>query len=479
MIIPRLAVLGTKARPLLAGFTPNFLRANLGIRARLGLFLYREQTMKSARFLIVMLVLLAPALFVNAEDNGPSAQDSDIKELELFNHVGGAWTYRHLQWNRGAPPTEWRSSHRIESVEDGIASVRYSQPRHPDHNRRTGTHAIDLDNIPESFSAALDPGLPRKTFTVGSHNLECVRVHEVEDGVHVTRWVSVSYHPLIVKESRLLSNYVETTTMETFDITPPDPFQLYRVQGRSWKQRTTMDMGGMGPMVHITRNEVVKVTDESATLRFTMLDGDGNEFASPTEVEIKFTDDEHHGGHEGAQVVLQRKEITTEAGTFMCVTHDGQIWSSEIYPGLMVKYDMGETKMELIEFNDGHEPWDFYGTVGNYVEGTLHMEPEGEGTFRFEVIRVEDDKTTLKIHFFEEMDEETMERDEILNTFTEDGELELVEEVTITIGAGTFACLKWADKNHDEVVWTYKGVPLMFRSVEDSIRFEATKLYIQ
>jgi len=411
------------------------------------------------RVLVVMLLVTVHVCYVTAEDEAPAAQI----DMPLFQYAGASWSYRHLSWTRGGPPVEWHSSHRFDHANEDAATIRFNSPNHPQRNQREGTLAFDLKYPPQYAVEAAKPGQPREDLVVEGQTYECIRVRITEPGVHITSWVSVQYFPLVVKESRVTATTVETRIMTGFRTVSIDPHAVFRVLGRSWTHRAAFEIDGMEPFVSMTRHEVVSLSVESATVRMTTLDGDGEPVMESTDYEIEFPEVWQSSGIEP-----ERKEITTPAGTFRCVRYvDEGPWMSEVYAGMLVRHEAEDMVMELYEFSDGHDPKRFYRTVGNYyVEHHLQTKPFRHERFtRYEVIEVSEDSAKARIVEVDR-DGDPIGRpvefdvaiDEMLGQ--PGAPYEELGERVIDTPAGRFACKLIEYENQDARAWRYLGLTM-------------------
>ncbi len=152
----------------------------------------------------------------------------------------------------------------------------------------------------------------------------------------------------------------ETKTGDT------DAFALYKKQGRTWTWKSTSKMAGTENVAYM-KYEVIKVADDHAMVKMTMLDKDKkpNEYVKPQEQKIEFKTAE--GGEaegEAPEVETTDETVKVEAGEFECTKTEMESngtkttsWMSKKYPGLLVKAtsktDSYESTMELVEFKDG------------------------------------------------------------------------------------------------------------------------------
>jgi Ca2+-binding EF-hand superfamily protein len=142
-------------------------------------------------------------------------------------------------------------------------------------------------------------------------------------------------------------------------------FTLYTKEGRSWTVKSTMKMQGMDDMVSYMKTEVVKVGDDFAEIKMTMLDKDKKEMAgmSPTTTKISFRVPKASGTpKEGPKVETKEETIKVEAGEFECIVTTVEAngskttsWTSKKFAGLLVKTTTSgaaEMTMELVEFKE-------------------------------------------------------------------------------------------------------------------------------
>ncbi len=124
---------------------------------------------------------------------------------------------------------------------------------------------------------------------------------------------------------------------------PDEPYAIYRKVGTYWKHKVTTRVGP--EEVTYISYEVIKTSDESATLKMTVFDAQGEELSS-TETEQSLQ--RPYGPLPQGDV-----RIEVEAGTFVCiVTEFSEIktWLSQEYGGLLVKTSGPVLELELVEF---------------------------------------------------------------------------------------------------------------------------------
>ena len=137
-------------------------------------------------------------------------------------------------------------------------------------------------------------------------------------------------------------------------------FALYTKEGRSWTVKSTIKMEGMDPMVTYMKTEVVKVGDDFAEIKTTMLDKDKKEMMPGTTTKISFRVPKASGTPGIVPKVETKDEtIKVEAGEFECTvtTTDNAgtkttVWMSKKLSGLMVKMEAATVTSELVEFKD-------------------------------------------------------------------------------------------------------------------------------
>ncbi len=142
-------------------------------------------------------------------------------------------------------------------------------------------------------------------------------------------------------------------------------FALYTKEGRSWTMKTVAKVAGM-EMVTYMKTEVVKVGDDYAEIKVTMLDKDKNPMMGmePTTTKISFRVPKASGTpKEGPKVETKEETIKVEAGEFECIVttvenngYKTTAWTSKKYAGLAVKTSTTgsgtDTATELVEFKD-------------------------------------------------------------------------------------------------------------------------------
>lgn len=94
-------------------------------------------------------------------------------------------------------------------------------------------------------------------------------------------------------------------------------------------------------------NEVIRANEEQAVVKTTTLMG-GNPIGDPLETEHSLVKTDQPGGDEEDIPEWQEKEIEVKAGTFDCISIDGENWMMKKHPAIVVK----TAAMELVEFTD-------------------------------------------------------------------------------------------------------------------------------
>jgi hypothetical protein len=143
-------------------------------------------------------------------------------------------------------------------------------------------------------------------------------------------------------------------------------FALYTKEGRSWTVKHTVKMSGMEDMVSYIQTDVVKVGDDYAEIKMTMLDKDkkpNTSMGDPT-VKISFRVPKATGTpKEAPKVETKDGTVKVEAGEFECTVttvetngYRTTAWVSKKFAGLLVKSSTtgsgSETVSELVEFKE-------------------------------------------------------------------------------------------------------------------------------
>jgi hypothetical protein len=135
-----------------------------------------------------------------------------------------------------------------------------------------------------------------------------------------------------------------------------DPYMLYKKVGRSWTIKNVIKIEGFDDNVSYTKTEVVKVTENDATYKMTMLDADKKPYAGmePMELSIKFVVP-GATSNDAPKIETKDETIKVEAGEFECTLTEMagiKTWMSKKYPGLMVTSEHASGYSELIEFKE-------------------------------------------------------------------------------------------------------------------------------
>jgi hypothetical protein len=313
---------------------------------------------------ILMLGVVGVGLFaaaVIAEDAPEdAAPPPEVKAFHLFSERSMAWIERTVQHRRGSDPIEWHTWSSVEDLRDGTALVAFRSPGHPDPEQREGEHAIDLKYPPQAMQRWAEEPLTRETVDTGLMRMDCVRETVMKDGERVTRWVSVEYHPLVVREIRMTEDSITARMVLCLRDGHSDPYMLYRIPGRSWVMRSEAD----GEEASLTRYTVRGVTESGATVEVQHEDPEGELLSGPESRLVRFRDGALRLPDFGEPVVRQ-----TALGLMDCLPvakADGSTaWYSRQYPTLPVLQEVDGVRTELVEFRNGHDVKMFRDKTGN------------------------------------------------------------------------------------------------------------------
>lgn len=321
------------------------------------------------RRLAALVPLLLLAVTTVAQESPAPKTDPAVKLNNLYRQMGRAWGYKITAWTRAEGVEIATESATVLAVGEEDASCSAEGESADGSTRWTQTNTYRFDSQDELHLA--DAALPCEDVDTGFGVMRCKRHSATENDRQVTSWVSMEYHPLIVKQVELGVDYCRVKKLTSFASGETDPFLLYRMKGRRWLLKSSVSLGGGDPIVNYTRNEVTAVTATSAKTKMWLLDKDQKPMAGMeggTDLEIAFTvAAEQPRVAPGAAQPKQEKRKCT-AGEFDCVFTEAagtKSWSSTRWPGLPVYMESGTVTMELVEFDLGHDAMGAYRTAGN------------------------------------------------------------------------------------------------------------------
>ena len=309
--------------------------------------------MKRLSIALLMLLLVAPAIL--AQDEKPDNEAKpEVVLRKLYATEGRAWNYRIIHWSRGESPVVETTSDCVAKIKDGKAEIKGDTFDFEGDVMETRDSFLDLDGADDDEKALVADDLPLETLDMGFRKFECRKLVRKDDGVQVTTWTSTEYHPLIVKQVTFEGDYTEIRKLTSFVSAERDPWLLYRMDGRHWKTKTTIKLGGVN-QTNYSEYSVSNVTDSSADYTVLALDAQGTVVSSTTlPIEFKQVSTAQAPAK---PPTIEEKEC--EAGTFECyltVNNGTKIWSSTVWTGLTVALEMKGVTSELVEFDLGHSP---------------------------------------------------------------------------------------------------------------------------
>ncbi|MCC7510527.1 MAG: hypothetical protein IT464_14290 [Planctomycetes bacterium] len=441
------------------------------------------------RTLLVTIVLLAAAAAANLAQDAPKpAGPAPIRVMELYKVKGRAWSHRITEWHRGGSPNFTNERGEVTESDGKIARYKVRHTSEDGNSGGGGGGTVDISAPIDSDKAWADEKLPQETLEMAGRVWACRKHTTKRDGIEYKTWVSAEYHPLIVKQVALGQGYCQIRKLTSFDTAERDMWSLYRVVGRSWLQRMEINVGGNEPMVSYSRSTVKAVTVDGATVTNAMLDKDmkAQRGAVATDMKIEFKDLEVEAD---VPAPVGRENKTCKAGEFDCEVFEiGQhkYWNSAIWPSLIVFYDTGTFKTELVEFDLGHDPQRLYRTAGNYYLqksstsfGGMQMQQQN----RLEVNDVKDGKSKFTIISYDQQGNEQFRNDSELAIAESDGPRMPYSgqlEEGVTTPAGTFRCIKTVHEG-GITMWSLHGVTikLVMETKDMSMTQEVVELKLE
>ncbi|MCA8915867.1 MAG: hypothetical protein KDB90_10690 [Planctomycetes bacterium] len=430
------------------------------------------------------LMLLIPVVL--AQDAEPAKTlDPSIKLMELYARKGRNWSYRVVSWTRGSSPTVQTNSFQVSSVKDGSAKVTEETVSADGNSYSSSTYSVSIKSPSSDQLSYAAEGLSEETLDMGFRKFKCRKHVANSDGLQVTTWVSVEFHPLVVKRVKIASGSTEITKLNWFDTADVDPFQLYRKQGRRWTIRTVSGAGGAKTSSSM-EYRVKQVREDGATFTLSVLDADGKSmFSQDTDIPFNAPSMAMGGGRAGNTEMVTK---TCEAGDFQCYhMNDGgfESWSSIYWPGLTVATKMKNYSMELVDFETGHDEHQFFRTKGNfYVTSsytTVNGEKKPERTIRVEVTEVTESEATYTMTVSEPGGGKTTS-DILTHTFPADDEGEAVSyageiEQMVETPAGSYPALYTVSDayGHSES-WSWNGIVILAKMTGDGANPHTTEL---
>jgi hypothetical protein len=358
--------------------------------------------MKRACLALVILLLISPAVI--AQDDKP-VKPQAIELMALYKKAGRSWTHRVIHSIRGESPDVETSTTRVTRFEDDKAHC-VTESQSADRSRfSTSRFTIDPADVPEEAQAWGDAELPEETLDAGFRKFACKK-HQVKGEVRqTTAWISIEFHPLIVKQVTIEAETTSIRKLTAFNAAEVDPWQLYRLVGRSFKLK---GMEGDDVKAYF-QSTVTKSDIEGADMEVVQTDADGKQVGETTTARVDFTKRLGLVVPGGVDEVEPAGEeiVTVGAGEFECYIVELKEWKlyfSKTWVELPVKVEMGKGSFELVEFDLGHDAHKFYRTAGNFYEMTHTLRTanfNSDSRIRYEVKSVEDNTCAYEMQMLD------------------------------------------------------------------------------
>ncbi|MBK8206211.1 MAG: hypothetical protein IPK87_05355 [Planctomycetes bacterium] len=441
------------------------------------------------RTLLVSIALLVAAAAASIAQDAPKPPEpTPIRVMELYKVKGRAWSHRITEWHRGGKPGFTNEKGSITESDGKTASYRVRHTSEDGNSSGGGSGSVDISAPKDSDKAWADEKLPQETLEMAGRVWVCRKHTNKIDGIEINTWVSAEWHPLIVKQVHLGAGYCQIRKLTSFDSAERDMWSLYRVVGRSWLQRMEVSVGGNEPMVSYSRSTVKAVTADGATVTNAMLDKDKKAMpgAAAADMKIEFKDLEAEAD---VPAPVGRENKTCEAGDFDCEVFEvggAKYWNSAIWPSLIVFYDTGTVKTELVELDLGHDPQRLYRTAGNYYLqksstsfGGMQMEQQN----RLEVSEVKDGKSTFTTISYDQQGNEQFRNDsEMAIAESEGPRMPYTGQIEegVTTPAGSFRCIK-TEHEGGITMWMHHGIviKLVMETKDMSMMQEVIELKLE
>jgi hypothetical protein len=418
--------------------------------------------MKRAWLALVTLLLISPAIV--AQDGKPAKPAVEL--MTLYTKAGRSWTYRVIHSIRGESPDVETATTRITALEDGLAHC-VTESESADRSRfSTSRFTVNPADVPEEWKAWGDSELPEETLDTGFRKLPCKKHQVKTKTAQTTTWISVEYHPLIVKQVTITGDSTSIRKLTAFNSGDVDPWQLYRKEGRRWKTKMTLKMGG-NAMVSYTEYEIKQANEDAATLTMSSLDSAGKvTFTQDSEIKFKAAE---AGAVAASDTQLTMETKTCAVGEFECHKSDmngTKTWTSIHWPGLLVAMSGNGLEMELVEFDLGHDQHAFYRTAGNFYVTKSTTRVQGiqiESSTRIEVKSVKELEVVWVVVVYDKDKKEIMRQESTL-TLPENAEATSYAgefEELVDTPAGRLPAIRTDTSVGDEsalVNWTWNGI---------------------
>ncbi|MCB9894754.1 MAG: hypothetical protein H6839_09910 [Planctomycetes bacterium] len=437
-----------------------------------------------------LLLLAFPAVL--AQDAEPEVKlDPTIKLMDVYAKKGRNWSYRVVDWTRGESPEVSKRTVQVTSYKDGKAKITDETVSDGGNSYTSSSYTVDLKSpSPEQLGYAA-AGLTEETLDMGFRKFKCRKHVTKTETLQTTTWVSVDYHPLVVKQLKIASSSTQISKLTWFDAADVDPYQLYRKEGRRWTIRTTSGAGG-GKTSTSMEYKVKEVRADGATFTLSVLDNTGKSmFSQDTEMSFSAPAMAMGGGTSSNMEMVTKN---CPAGDFQCYHMNDagfESWTSVYWPGLTVATKMKNYSMDLEVFDLGHDEHQFYRTLGNYYVTssytTANGEKKPERTVRVEVTEVTETEATYTMTVTDAAGNETG-KDTLKHTFPGEAEEEPAAyageiEQMVETPAGTYPALYSVSEayGHTES-WSWNGIVILAKTTvagADPHTIELTELKME
>jgi len=441
------------------------------------------------RFCLALALLLLASSVNFAQDPKPAGEvDPAVQLMNLYRVKGRSWSHRVITWQRGSGPSVQISNGWVSEVKDGRAEVRsqIGSTGRGSVSSSVASHQLDDPNHKLRADAAKDA--PEVELDLGWRKFRCKKVKLDVESAQRTSWISIEFHPLVVKHVEMRETGTTIMNLQSFLEAPVDPWLLYRKQGRRWTQETSIRIGGKGGVglgsTSKMQYRVKEAREKSASWTMSVLDEKGKPSFSQDQ-EMQFTSGAIE--RDSAPIVDTSMQLKScAAGEFLCWhTKQGgfETWSSVNWPGVLVAMEGKDYSMELVEFDLGHDEQAFFRTQGNSYELTKTTGGSSTKT-RCEVTQFADGQATCRTVG---LDGDGMEVS-VTDSVQEVSELPdtlmayagQVEELVVT-PAGSFPAIRTTDDSGARTTWKWNGITVreVLRGPDGETVTELTALNLQ
>jgi hypothetical protein len=381
-------------------------------------------------------LLPSPHVAQDAPANEPA-----IELMRLYREKGRNWSYRELNWTRAGVTKEQVIQYRVLKTSDADCEVSRSTVSTFEVN--SSTEKFRFDDKDRSHAEWAAAALPTVEVKLAFRTFACKKHRERVGDVDVTTWVSTEFHPLVVRQTILGKDSLQSLTLTSFEESPTDPWLLYRIAGRTW----TIRFGTAASPIY-TRNTVKDVTDTQATVVSEQLDKDMKPFggAAASQYTLTFSNAVYEMDF-GPQPPSTRETFTCQAGEFDCAVSkfgDVKYYASARWSGLIVGSDAKNAGYELIEFDLGHDAMRFYRAAGNKLVRRITKD-KVVTTETITVTALEGNKATVLTMVRDAQDKEIQRSESVVDVPERTAPVMAYagqDEVALELECGTMACIR-------------------------------------